>query len=85
MALGTLKRQPRFEEPRGLLGDRLTGVYRVLADHGDALFPRRYVADLFTDSQRGRPTVPARVMATAMILQPFEGLSDREACDRLVR
>jgi hypothetical protein len=34
-------------------------------------------------SARGRPTVPARVMATVMLLQSFEGLSDREACDRL--
>ena len=83
MGLGTLKRQQRFEDPGGLLGDRLTGIYRFLGDHGDALFPDDYFADLFTGSQRGRPTVPARVVATAMILQSFEGLSDREACDRL--
>jgi hypothetical protein len=30
----------------------------------------------------GRPTVPARVVATVMLLA-YEGLSDREACDRL--
>src|SRR5262249_55769801 len=29
------------------------------------------------------PTVLARVVATVMVLQSFEGLSDREACDRL--
>ena len=34
-------------------------------------------------SAKGRPTVPARVLATVMVLQAFEGLSDREACDRL--
>ena len=27
--------------------------------------------------------MPARVLATAMVLQAFEGLSDREACDRM--
>jgi hypothetical protein len=27
--------------------------------------------------------VPARVVATVMLLQAYEGLSDREACDRL--
>ncbi len=27
--------------------------------------------------------MPARVIATVMLLQAFEGLSDREACDRL--
>jgi hypothetical protein len=83
MALGTLKRQPRFEDPRLLLGDRLAGLYRFLADCGDVLFPDDYFADLFKDSRRGRPTLPARVIATVMILQSFEGLSDREACDRL--
>jgi hypothetical protein len=38
---------------------------------------------LFKRSTLGRPTVPARVMATVMLLQAYEGLSDREACDRL--
>ena len=32
---------------------------------------------------RGRPTIAARVMATVMLLQAFEGLSDAEATDRL--
>ena len=27
--------------------------------------------------------MPARVVATVMLLQAYEGLSDREACDRL--
>jgi hypothetical protein len=38
---------------------------------------------LFKRSPLGRPTVPARVIATVMLLQAYEGLSDREACDRL--
>ncbi len=38
-----------------------------------------------TRSRLGRPTVPARVLATVMVLQAFEGLSDREAVDRLAR
>jgi hypothetical protein len=68
-----------------LLGDRLKGIYRFFAEHGDRLFPDDYFADVFTDSSCGRPTVPARVMATAMLLQSQEGLSDRETCDRLER
>ena len=47
------------------------------------LFEEEYFADLFKRSTLGRPTVPARVMATVMLLQAYEGLSDREACDRL--
>lgn len=85
MALGAGKRQARFEDPAELLGDRLKGIYRFLADYGDQLFPHDYFADLFTTSRRGRPTVPARVVATTMLLQSHEGLSDREATDRLER
>ena len=85
MALGATVVQERFENPREILGDRLRegSLYRLLADEGDGLFGDDYFADLYTDSARGRPTIPARVMATAMILQAFEGLSDAEACDRL--
>ena len=50
---------------------------------GRSMFPDDYFADLYTESAKGRPTVPARVVATVMLLQAFEGLSDREACDRL--
>jgi Transposase domain (DUF772) len=83
MALGAAKVQPRFEDPRELLGDRLKGIYRFLADHGGRLFPDDYFADLYSDSRRGRPTVPARVLATALVLQAQEGLSDQDACDHL--
>ena len=85
MALGLAQAQDRFESPRELLGDRLRqgSIYRLLADEGARIFPDDYFADLYSASARGRPTVPARVLATAMVLQAFEGLSDREACDRL--
>jgi IS5 family transposase len=85
MALGVAQAQPRFENPRAILGDRLRegSIYRLLADEGHRLFPDDYFADLYSGSVRGRPTVPARVLATVMVLQAFEGLSDREACDRL--
>ena len=85
MALGVGLVQQRFENPREILGDRLRegSIYRLLADHGDRLFPDDYFADLYKVSSRGRPTVPARVLATVMLLQAHEGLSDREAADRL--
>ena len=85
MALGRAQVQQGFDDPRVLLGDRLRegSLYRLLADHGHQMFPDGYFADLYTESARGRPTVPARVMATVLLLQAFEGLSDREACDRL--
>lgn len=85
MALGRAQVQQGFDDPRVLLGDRLRegSLYRLLADHGQRIFPDGYFADLYAESVRGRPTVAARVVATVMLLQSFEGLSDREATDRL--
>ncbi|HEX7277591.1 MAG TPA: IS1182 family transposase [Acidimicrobiales bacterium] len=58
-------------------------VEAFLADHRHQLFPDDMFADLFP-SGRGRPSIPADVIATAMVLQALEGLSDREAA-RAVR
>jgi IS5 family transposase len=46
------------------------------------LFPDDLFADLFS-SGRGRPSVPADVIATVMVLQSLEGLSDRDALDQV--
>jgi hypothetical protein len=85
VALGCENRQGRFDDVMLFVGDQLPvgSIYRLLAEHGGALFGDDYFADLFKVSTRGRPTVPARVVATVMLLQAYEGLSDREACDRL--
>ena len=53
-------------------------VHAFLADHRGRLFPDEMFADLF-GSGRGRPSVPAEVVATVMVLQALEGLSDRDA------
>src|SRR5918997_575903 len=83
MALGVAPVEQSFTSAGMLLGDRLKGIYRLLAAEGDRLFPDDYFADLYKESRRGRPTVPARVLATVMVLQAHEGLSDQEAVDRL--
>ncbi|WP_419921976.1 IS1182 family transposase [Candidatus Poriferisodalis sp.] len=57
-------------------------VYRFLAEHRGRLFPDVLFADLF-GSARGRPSVPGEVVATVLVLQSLEGLSDREACEAL--
>ena len=57
-------------------------VYGFLAEHRRRLFPDVMFADLFP-SGRGRPSVPADVVATVMVLQALEGLSDRDAVDAL--
>ena len=53
-------------------------VHAFLADHRRDLFPDDMFVDLFP-SGRGRPSVPADVVATVMVLQSLEGLSDRDA------
>src|SRR4249919_2206786 len=57
-------------------------VEAFLADHRHELFPDELFEDLFP-SGRGRPSVPADVMASVMVLQALEGLSDRDAARAL--
>jgi IS5 family transposase len=57
-------------------------VHAFLAEHRRALFPDEAFADLFP-SGRGRPSVPADVIAAVMVLQALEGLSDRDAVHEL--
>jgi IS5 family transposase len=57
-------------------------VHWFLAEHRHRLFPDDLFADLFP-SGRGRPSVPAEVIATVMVLQALEGLSDRDAIAQL--
>jgi IS5 family transposase len=57
-------------------------VYAFLAEHRKRLFPDEMFADLFR-SRTGRPSVPADVVAAVLVLQSLEGLSDREAIERL--
>ncbi len=63
----------------GAVGEQ--SVFRLLAEQGHQLFPDEMFADLY--SSRGRRSIGPRVMATVMVLQRFEGLSDSEAVDRL--
>jgi len=57
-------------------------VEAFLADHRQELFPDEMFEDLFPSS-RGRPSVPADVVASVMVLQALEGLSDRDAARAL--
>jgi transposase len=55
-------------------------LYAVLFRESRRLFPDDAFADLY--GVRGRPSVPPLVVAVVMVLQRFEGLSDREAVER---
>ena len=57
-------------------------MFAFLAVHRRELFPDAMFADLFR-SGRGRPSVPADVMAGVILLQALQGLSDAETVDAL--
>ena len=57
-------------------------VFAFLAEHRKTLFPDAMFADLFP-SQRGRPSVPADVMASVIVLQTLHGMSDSETTDAI--
>jgi len=57
-----------------------TSIYAFLHANRDVLFPDAMFDDLF--SSIGRRSVPPSVVATVMVLQRLDGLSDRETVDR---
>src|SRR3954452_3398762 len=57
-------------------------VYAFLAEQRQRLFPDVMFADLFP-SRLGRPSEPADVVATVLVLQALQGLSDRGAAEAL--
>jgi transposase len=65
-----------------LLGEG--SVHAFLAEHRHRLFPDEMFADLFP-TRRGRPSVPADVVAMVLVLQALEGHSDRDAIKALWR
>jgi hypothetical protein len=54
-------------------------IWVVLYREGDRLFGDELFADLFAEV--GRRSVPPRIVATVMVLQRLQGLSDREAVE----
>jgi len=81
---GTSEPNPELLDAMALCGHLVAcdSVHWFLAEHRQRLFPDDLFADLF-GSGRGRPSVPADVIATVMVLQALEGLSDREAITQL--
>ena len=81
---GTSDPNPRLLDAAALCRQLVPegSVEAFLADHRRELFPDEMFADLFA-SGRGRPSIPGDVVATVMVLQALEGLSDREAARAL--
>lgn len=83
MTLGrTPSHQDLFRSSADYCGEKLsaTSIYALLYREGGRLFADETFGDLFDDV--GRCCVPPRIVATTMVLQRTEGLSDREAVER---
>lgn len=81
---GTSDPNPELLDAAALCGHLVpaSSVPGFLAEHRKVLFPDEVFVDLFL-SGRGRPSVPADVIATVMVLQALDGLSDRDAVREL--
>jgi len=83
MTLGVASRQGSLLDDMSEFCDQSLAkdsIYSFLRRERDRLFPDDAFADLFAEN--GRRSVPPSVVATAMVLQRLEGLSDREAAER---
>ena len=81
--LGSERLDRKLLDTMAVCGDLIPegSVYRFLAEHRGRVFPDGMFEDLY--GGRGRPSIPGSVVATVMVLQALEGLSDREAIGRL--
>ena len=83
MTLGLAPRQADlFRSTAAFCDGRVApdSIYGILHRECFILFPDEMFADLFDDV--GRRSVPPMIVAVVMVLQRFEGCSDREAVDR---
>src|SRR5256885_7129681 len=57
-------------------------VFAFLAEHRRELFPDSFTADLF-GSRTGRPSLPADLVGSVLVLKELHDLSDAQAADAL--
>ena len=69
-------------DARALVGHLVPAgsVFAFLAEHRREVFPAELFADLFP-SRTGRPSLPADVAASVLVLQALQDLSDRDAVE----
>lgn len=83
--LGTNDPQAQILDAESVAGHLIKpeSVYRKLAQMGDRLFDDDDFSDLY-HPDHGRHSVPPSLLAKVQLLQSLEGISDREACQRVV-
>jgi len=75
---------PELMDAAALVGHLVPAgsVFALLAEHRRELFPAELFADLFP-ARTGRPSLPAEVAASVLVLQVLHDRSDREAIEAL--
>ena len=58
-------------------------VFAFLAEHRRELFPDSFTADLFP-SRTGRPSLPADLVGSVLVLKELHDLSDAQTADALI-
>jgi len=73
-------RDPDLMDARALVGHLVPAgsVFAFLAEHRREVFGQELFADLFPSST-GRPSLPAEIAASVLVLQTLHDLSDRDA------
>lgn len=76
--------QRQYLDVEALAGELLApgSAFAFLASNREKLFPDSMMEDLFP-SKRGRPSIPAPVIGSVMVLQALQCLSDRETAEAL--
>src|SRR5260370_4180071 len=80
--LGVERADRELLDAQALVGHLVaeSSLFAFLAAHRQDLFGDQEFEDLFP-SGRGRPSIPASVMASILVLQTLHDLSDREAAE----
>ena len=71
-------------DAQALVGELVTAgsVFAFLAEHRRELFPDAFIADLFSSST-GRPSLPADLVGSVLVLKELFDLSDPQTADAL--
>ena len=71
-------------DAQALAGDLVPAgsVFAFLAEHRTELFPESFIADLF-GSRTGRPSLPADLVGSVLVLKELYDLSDAQTAEAL--
>jgi hypothetical protein len=81
---GQTRTERELLDARAMVGDLVPAgsVFAFLAEHRHELFPDSFIADLFP-SRMGRPSLPADLVGSVLVLKELFDLSDAQTAEAL--